>query len=733
VDIHQAPGGVADEALVQDDAEYVRSVSLEGGALGAWAQEYRLLPSASRLGICCSGGGIRSASYCLGALQVLRDAGVLEEAKYLASVSGGGYISIGHFAVVGATYAQFGGDAQADAIASFDEIAAFAPNSPEERNLRDNSSYLARGTAGRLWLLLNLIVGVVRHLSSFAACLLLASSIVGFALHPWLGEALREGVTLDGGPIRTAAWWAGGLAVAAGICLLIRQFEQNGRGRAHLLLLLQSITTKLIGAAFILLVLLVGLPLLLWFLATRMRDLLPVIPTALTGVGGIGSAVLTYLAKRGVRERLVKVLLAIAAPLLVLAPFVGLTYWVAQQGLHLHPAEGGQWLPMVLVIVALLLLFAVAFSDEVTATMHLFYRERLAKAFVGRRRKVGTSIRHEEPPWELPLSFSKVERASSPGAKLPKLVICAAVNLSEDSVPVGRNGASFTFEQDFSGGPATGYVRTADLEDAAGEEVLTLPGLVAMSGAALAPSMGKMTRPALRLVMAMFNVRLGVWLPNPMRMARFPTPAAIRAGEERQPDNEPVTGRSTRLGRPGALYMLREALGHNSLSAKHVYITDGGHWENLGFVELLRRGCGQVLCFDAAGDDLEHFNTLSEAIALARSDLGVEIRINLKPLRPKDGVSAKDTVRGTIRYPDTTEGTLIFAKAAMTRSTPQDALAYRDVDPKFPTHPTSDQFFDERKFESYRSIGGCAARNAVVRLNVVRAVLGQSTFSLEEP
>ena len=45
---------------------------------------------------------------------------------------------------------------------------------------------------------------------------------------------------------------------------------------------------------------------------------------------------------------------------------------------------------------------------------------------------------------------------------------------------------------------------------------------------------------------------------------------------------------------------------------RFVYVTDGGHWENLGLVELLRRGCGQILCFDAAGDDLKHFSTLSQ-------------------------------------------------------------------------------------------------------------------------
>src|SRR5213593_1030025 len=80
--------------------------------------------------------------------------------------------------------------------------------------------------------------------------------------------------------------------------------------------------------------------------------------------------------------------------------------------------------------------------------------------------------------------------------------------------------------------------------------------------------------------------------------------------------------------RPSFLYVFREALGLNDVRRKFVYVTDGGHWENLGLVELLRRGCGRIICMDAAGDDLGKYFALSDAMALARSDLGVEIDID---------------------------------------------------------------------------------------------------------
>ena len=174
------------------------------------------------------------------------------------------------------------------------------------------------------------------------------------------------------------------------------------------------------------------------------------------------------------------------------------------------------------------------------------------------------------------------------------------------------------------------------------------------------------------------------------------------------------------------LYILREALGLNSLRQRYIYVTDGGHFDNLGLIELLRRGCGQIVCFDAAGGDLTLFHTISEAIALARSDLGVDIEIDLAPLMPsapttppsvEGEFSPSDHVCGSIRYPNGTEGVLVFAKLAMAEDAPQDARAFREVDPRFPNHPTIDQFFDERTFEAYRGLGAHAARGCVEALN----------------
>ena len=44
------------------------------------------------VGVALSGGGIRSATFCLGALQAMNTANTLRNVNYLSTVSGGGYI-----------------------------------------------------------------------------------------------------------------------------------------------------------------------------------------------------------------------------------------------------------------------------------------------------------------------------------------------------------------------------------------------------------------------------------------------------------------------------------------------------------------------------------------------------------------------------------------------------------------------------------------------------------------
>jgi hypothetical protein len=252
-----------------------------------------------------------------------------------------------------------------------------------------------------------------------------------------------------------------------------------------------------------------------------------------------------------------------------------------------------------------------------------------------------------------------------------------------------------------------------------------------MSGAAISPSMGKETRPAFRFLLGLANVRLGVWVPNPRRAERWletekgvrrryarrrdrdESPVAMRLGDVRQTERIDGPSRTVTAPRPGPRYLLKEMLGWNSVNDPFLYVTDGGHYENLGLVELLRRGCTEIFCFDASGGT--SMSALGDAIALARSELEVEIKIDPSPLvEDKDSRLAKKAcVAGEITYPGGRKGVLVYARSVVTQSAPYDVQAFRLKDPVFPHHSTADQLYTDQKFEAYRALGACIAKDAL--------------------
>ena len=146
--------------------------------------------------ICCSGGGIRSASYCLGALQGLQIGGLLRRAGLVLGVSGGSYIAASRALVAN------GLERQQPAVRG-PGGAAYAPGSPEEQNLRDNTHYLA--PSGGI-----LLVGVLSLLVGMAVAFILVSAPLFAAAHAW-GWLLRSQQVLCPGALprcHTTGHWA---------------------------------------------------------------------------------------------------------------------------------------------------------------------------------------------------------------------------------------------------------------------------------------------------------------------------------------------------------------------------------------------------------------------------------------------------------------------------------------------------------------------------------------------
>ena len=175
--------------------------------------------------------------------------------------------------------------------------------------------------------------------------------------------------------------------------------------------------------------------------------------------------------------------------------------------------------------------------------------------------------------------------------------------------------------------------------------------------------------------------------------------------------------------RAGWSYNLREAFGLNSLRLPYVYVTDGGHWDNLGVVELLRRGCTRIVCFDASEDGSgTPLRALGQAMALARDELSVDFEVcsdttaNLVPGSAgiKDNTRAAKDIAAKVefQYPNGRKGVLVVAKNVLPVCAPRDVLAYAAVDKAFPSDTTLNQFFDDEHFDAYRELGYLAGLRA---------------------
>jgi hypothetical protein len=206
--------------------------------------------------------------------------------------------------------------------------------------------------------------------------------------------------------------------------------------------------------------------------------------------------------------------------------------------------------------------------------------------------------------------------------------------------------------------------------------------------------MGFHTSPPLAFLMTLFDVRLGWWLPNP----RY--------------DNDQLSGNRTEGGPQWSLlYLLKELLASTTDESKYVYLSDGGHFENLAVYELVRRRCKYIIASDADADAGMTFGDLGNAIRKCRSDFGVEITIDPTPIQlPFGGFARAHGVVGEVRYPNTaTEegfvGEILYIKPTLSVDTPRDVLAYRAGHTEFPDQSTADQWFDESQFESYRRLG----------------------------
>jgi len=348
-------------------------------------------------------------------------------------------------------------------------------------------------------------------------------------------------------------------------------------------------------------------------------------------------------------------------------------------------------------------------------SLHAFYRNRLSRCYLG----ASNTPRHPNPFTGFDDEDTTIhlsELLPGEGKKNyygPFPIFCTALNLTfgEDLAWQERKAASFAFTPLFSGYDVpwtasrnannkmqfNGFVKTENY--AYPKPGIHINTAAAISGAAVSPNMGYHSSPAAAFLLTMFSVRLGWWINNPRVLNENGT-------EIGDPQKYPWPSPRISLGS-----LASELLGRADDTRNYVYLSDGGHFDNMGVYELVRRRCRYIVICDAEDDHALTFGGIGMAIRKCRIDFGAEISLDLRCVQhAKDSAYSSDhCVVGTIRYPEdppkSKPGIVVYIKSSLTGDEPADVLNYKKEHPVFPNETTLNQWFSESQFESYRRLG----------------------------
>jgi hypothetical protein len=693
--------------------------------------------TANLVGLALSGGGIRSAAFCLGVLQALDAEQVLERVDYLSTVSGGGYIGCSLTAALESRgQFPFGSKLQEDEPPALQQIRNYSnylfPHGAG--GLLYNASIYARG------LLVNAVLVVSVMLAAAAITLLYyllrdanprwwPLELAAFVFNPFglqhffLGLTLALLIALVGviwGVIQSQranvteipGWLTRPFGIAV-IALFIVLFCE-----------LQPFILDQLFAA--------GSGDFIVLLANRIKKAVALLAPVGAAMGFLASKLGEYVKSAMQSPKLtaqIKGLIVQAAiyasglilPAIIWVAYLDITYlgicinkppgsclapsWLTAVSHSVFGSQG--YAPALLYAVAAAACFLLSMLMRPNAnSLHPLYRDRLRKAFLFvPQAKMG---QEDLPVFDKPLSEITCRNG-------PYHLINAALNIQESKTANrrGRNADFFLFSPQFVGSKSTGYVATGDVEQVAtGFDLATA---MAVSGAAVSSSMGAQSVKPLTATLALLNIRLGYWLRNPLRLANAKPPDRRHRGlwsEFRRRNNLFAN-----------YYFILELFGLLNEWRKSVYLTDGGHIENLGIYELLRRRCAVIIAVDAECDPQMAFGSFNTLERYALIDLGVRIdlpwqKIADKSLATSEAIDDKSDAPkdngphcaiGEITYPNDRKGILVYIKASLTGDENDYVFDYKRRYSDFPHETTLDQWFTEEQFEAYRALGFHAA------------------------
>lgn len=798
-------------------------------------------------GLALSGGGIRSASFCLGVMQALAYGGWLKRIDYLSTVSGGGYIG----SCLTWTLSQkwhikdpnpnskhkftgFGVE-RTDFPLGFHPIASESEEemlSPLDRfrghlirYLRQHGRYLLPGNGlDSLSLVTVLLRNVLYSLTVFILFLMGVFFLLGAVglVPPRCMDAAAcppTDISLNwfNLPAQIAIWilvvWAGLtlLSIVFGITLTRNLNDTNYRMRRAYETVVGRWPLKA-ALAFLLLGALLGCYTLFQHStapdAGKLYNVrveshmsggaaieMSVAAKDVSGAGGLlgkisawSESVSSFAGISGTLSSVVGVLLSLFAfrkssrrkdsgiPLniVVWVASATLIFGVVLVAYHLYVKsgiylQGADWVKTLSTFsIWVLFISVVRFTNINDLSLHRYYRDRLMETFLPDTAEV---VINALDPESVCLTLQANDTVSADSGhygllsamcpqtgerafKAPYHILNANVVLASSDVPKyrGRGGDNYIFSPLYSGSCATGWRVTGSsvrgetdktVQDDSGNSRyngMTLATAMAISGAAINPNTGTggkgvMRQRMLSFLMGILNIRLGYWVRNPA------------GSEERRRRVSRITGRNdwdmfVRIkalyrrvldgalfsdeGHPNGIHpMLTEILGNLYLdeNSRWLQLSDGGHFENLGLYELVRRRLKYIVVCDGTGDRDFTFSDLGNAIERVRADFGARIDISaedlqqLIPVADADGTDAKGgyATRGyliaDIKYAAVPgqivnrHGKLIYLTTTFFKELTADLKAYRNQNNDFPDQMTMDQFFDEQQFEAYRELG----------------------------
>lgn len=668
-------------------------------------------------GLAISGGGIRSASFGLGVMQALVANNQLSKMDYMSTVSGGGYLGSA------LTWAlKQGGKEAGTSPDNFplgkrgkhrSKASALKDNSIDEENnqlldfIRQHSSYLTPTSSLDIVsfaavVMRSMVMSLFVYFSFLTVAMtgalwLLYKITNGFLSKVFLTMSIGEAeISLTKGVMIFAGFVLISVIILKGFLYSLGTFFSNDR------ITKLRYTTFIKGQKTIGLMLKLSLTCLVFgslpYINTWIKDI-----SSFFVAGGstmFGTLVGLWQYKKAHKKEKNT---GASSDLLIYAGAFSLFYgvllfaYLAATNVFLNEQLKMDQPILFFILIATSILFGRFVNLNLIGPHHI-WRNRLMEAFMPNKDAVKTNS--WQPATEADAALME-DMCDENNPKPYHIVNTNVILANSPKVDYSsRGGDNFIISTLYCGSDATGWKMTKAFQKNKTRGI-TLATAMATSAAALNPNAGVSgegvtTNVVVSILLSMLNLRLGYWTSNPGKTNTLGSP------------NFFVPGLTSEI--------LRKGLSEKS---RNLQLSDGGHYENLAFYELIRRKLDLIVVSDGGADPNFNFDDLANAIEKVRVDFGAKISF-IEGYRPdyilpgtsgnseyqrKYDIAKHGFAFADIKYNDGSTGTLVYVKLAVIEGLPTDVYSYKGINPSFPHQSTADQFFDEKQFEAYRELG----------------------------